>query len=150
MNIFRWIFFLPVALASALLVKLAWDVSNKLFLRFEPGILGQWTLWGIGEVIGILAFFYVALRIVPTRKKTVAYALCGLGLVLGLLTVGYLVYLFSTLGIHSDDPRFRQDIIQGLGSGVITASTTLVLLVSIRKRKLEHWLQTSLSEENRH
>jgi len=148
MIIFRWIFFLPAALASGLLVKLAWDVSNKFFLRFEPGILGQWMLWGIGEVVGILAFFYVALRIVPNRKRTVAYALCGLGIVLGLLNIGYLVYLFSTLGINSDDPVFRKDIIHGLVRGVIESCTIVVLLVSIRKRKLEHWLQTSLSKTN--
>ncbi len=146
MVILRWILFLPVALASALLVKLAWDVSNSLFLRFEPGILGQWAIWGIGEIIGILAFFYVALRIVPTRKRTVAYALCGLGIVLGSLTIGYLSYLFSTLGIYSDDPAFRQDIIQGLVREVIEVGTTVVLLVYIRRGRLKHWVQTPLSE----
>jgi hypothetical protein len=140
--ILRWIFFLPIALASGFLAKLAWDVSNKLFLRFEPGILGQLMLWGTGEVIGVLVFFYVALRIVPTRKITVAYALCCLGIVLGLLTAGYLVYLFLTLGIRSEDSGFRQDIIHGLVREVIETSTAVVLLVYVRKGMLDHWLQT--------
>jgi hypothetical protein len=147
MNVLRWIFFFPTALASGLLAKLAWDVSNKLFLRFEPGVLGQWMLWGTGEVICILVFFYVAIRIVPTRKRTVAYALCGLGIVLGLLTTGYLVYLFLTLGIHSEDPSFLQDIIQGLVREVIETSTAVILLVYIQKGKLEHWLQIPTSEK---
>jgi len=143
--ILRWIFFFPIALASGFLAKLAWDVLNKLFLRFEPGFLGQWILWGTGEVLGVLVFFYVALKIVPNEKRTVAYALCGLVIMLGLFTTVYLIYLFLTLGIHSEDLTFLQDIIQGLIREVIETSTAVILLIYIKKGKIEHWFQIPIS-----
>jgi len=140
MNILRWIFFLPIALALGFLIKLGWDISNRAFWGFDKNIL-QWIMWGTGEVIGALVFFYVAIRIVPTKKRAAAYALCGLGIVLGMLTIGYLVYLFTTLGIRSEDPSFRQDIIEGLASGMIETGTAIIFMLYIRKGKLEHWLQ---------
>ena len=147
MKIIRWIIFLPCGLAAGMIAKILWEVSNMFFIRFELGLFTQWLFWGMGEVIGNLAVIYTAIKIVPSRKKTVAYVLCHIGFILGLLTAGYVGYRLFTLGIHSEDPEFLRDLIQGTIRCVIEAVTCAFIFIRLKQGHLKNLIGCSTVEK---
>jgi hypothetical protein len=147
MKIIRWIILLPCALAAGVIAKILWEVSNMFLIRFELGLFTQWLFWGIGEVIGVLAVIYTAIKIAPSRKKIVAYVLCLIGFVLGFLTATYVGYLLFTLGINSDDPEFLRDLIQGTLRCIIEAVTSAFIFIRLKQGHLKNWIGFSKSRE---
>jgi hypothetical protein len=147
MKVIRWIIFLPCALVAGFIAKILWEVSNMFLIRYELGLFTQWLFWGMGEVIGNLAVIYIAIKIVPSRKKTVAYVLCIIGLTLGLLSAGYMGYRLFTLGIHSEDPELLRDLIQGTITFVIEAVICAFILIRLKQGHLKNWIGCSKSRE---
>jgi hypothetical protein len=140
MKIIRWILFLPTAFAGALVAKFLWDLSNTLLIKFHLGVFTQWLFWGVGEVIGILALLYIAIKIVPSKKKIIGYILSSLGVIFGLLTTGYVGYLLFTVGIHSGDPEFIRDLVQGTVTGIIEGVTSAFIFIGLKQGHLKHWI----------
>ncbi len=143
MKLFRWIIFLPAGLGGAMILKVLWGLSNISLIRHYLGTIAGWIFWGIGEGAGALALFYIAVRLVPSKKKVVGEVLCLLGIGLGLLTAVYLVFVLVRTSLKSEDTSILSYFVENLARCLIESATLGIILLKLRRGKLEGWLKES-------
>jgi hypothetical protein len=144
MKLFRWIMFLPAGLGGAMILKVLWRLSNASLIRYYLGGITGWIFGGIGEGAGALALFYIAVRIVPSKKKAVGEVICLLGIGLGLLTAFYLVFVLVRTSLKSEDTLVLSYFFEDMSRCLIEIATLGVILLTLRRGKLEGWLKESV------
>ena len=105
--VIRWIVFLPIAFFAAWLGWILINVLGRFSLSFvgfdADSFLGQYYFNSAGSVAMGAAFVYIGAIIAPSHQKNVAYALAGLGLVIG----GFLLFPSIMMDIKLPARDFR-------------------------------------------
>lgn len=132
---------MPAAFGGAVIVRILWGFLNTYLVRRYLGDIVGGTFRGIGEVIGVLVFLYIAIRLAPSNKKMVGYILCLLGMVVGLLIAVYLLFVLIKTGLKSEDTQCIRYIGEDLGRCLIETVTIVVVFLELRKGRPGGWLK---------
>lgn len=126
-----------------MILKVLWRLTNTSLVRHYLGGITGWIFWGIGESAGALVFFYIAVRLVPSKKKAVGKVICLLGIGFGFLTAIYLVFVLIRTSIKPEETLVLRYFFEDLARCLIETGTLGIILFKLKRKKLNGLLKES-------